>query len=129
MRAPKTERLPCRPRGITVAAILWTFQILAPASLVGQASKPGAPHVGPSRGSLVLDGGPEASSSVARRFVELAGGPKARIVVIPSAGGNEFARDPGTLESSRTRMDLCTWIRRTPKTLCRTDTGSERQCL
>jgi cyanophycinase len=50
---------------------------------------------------LVLDGGPEASGPVAGRFVELAGGSEARIVVIPSAGGEEFARDPATLESYR----------------------------
>jgi cyanophycinase len=48
---------------------------------------------------LVLDGGPEASRSVAGRFVELAGGPKGRIVVIPTAGGDEFGRDPATLEA------------------------------
>jgi cyanophycinase len=65
----------------------------------GQSSKVAATHVGPSRGVLVLDGGPEASSSIAGRFVELAGGLKSRIVVIPTAGGNEFGRDPATLEA------------------------------
>src|SRR5438105_15496376 len=36
-------------------------------------------------GSLVLVGGGTVSPAVKRRFLELAGGPQARIVVIPSA--------------------------------------------
>lgn len=65
----------------------------------GQSIKAAATQVGPSRGVLFLDGGPEASPALASRFVELAGGPKARIVVIPTAGGDEFGRDPATLEA------------------------------
>jgi len=57
--------------------------------------------VGPANGTLVLDGGPEATSAVARRFIELAGGDKARIVLIPSAAGDEVAQDPATLTKYR----------------------------
>jgi cyanophycinase len=71
---------------------------------LGQPNKPGASQVGPVRGVLLLDGGPEASRLVAGRFVDLAGGPKARIVVIPTAGGDAFARDPATLASYRKRF-------------------------
>jgi cyanophycinase len=39
---------------------------------------------GPANGTLIVDGG-GATSPIVRRFVELAGGPKARIVVIPTA--------------------------------------------
>ncbi|MFN8573027.1 MAG: Type 1 glutamine amidotransferase-like domain-containing protein [Gemmatimonadaceae bacterium] len=55
-----------------------------------------ASQVGPIRGTLVLDGGPEASAALGRRFVELAGGANARIVVVPTAMGDD-AHDPATL--------------------------------
>ena len=76
--------------------------VLATAShlLMGQSATP-PPRVGPVHGVLVLDGGPEATPAVARRFVEFAGGDQARIVLIPSAAGDDFARDPATLVSYR----------------------------
>jgi cyanophycinase len=66
--------------------------------LMGQSAVP-PPRVGPVRGVLVLDGGPEATPAVARRFVELAGRDQARIVLIPSAAGDDFAHAPATLVS------------------------------
>ncbi len=47
-------------------------------------------------GALVLDGGPEADSAVARRFVELAGGTHAKLVLIPTASTPGFAWDSVT---------------------------------
>jgi cyanophycinase-like exopeptidase len=47
---------------------------------------------------------PEASTTVGRRFVELAGGPSAKIVLIPSAAGDKAARDPALLEFFRARL-------------------------
>src|ERR1700722_10090705 len=44
-------------------------------------------------GALVICGGGEIPDSIYDRFVELAGGPRARIVVIPTAHG--FADGPG----------------------------------
>ena len=44
--------------------------------------------VGPANGSLVIMGGGPGGDDVIRRFIELSGGPDARIVVIPTAGGN-----------------------------------------
>lgn len=46
--------------------------------VVGQKSS------GPANGTLIVDGG-GATEPIVRRFVELAGGPQARIVVIPTA--------------------------------------------
>jgi cyanophycinase len=43
------------------------------------------PEVGPSRGSLVVVGGGEVSAVIRARFIELAGGPEAEFVVIPTA--------------------------------------------
>ena len=48
-----------------------------------------AQQVGPENGSLIVAGGALRDPAVFQRFVELAGGPSAPIVVIPTAGGAE----------------------------------------
>ena len=47
----------------------------------------GAQEVGPANGSLVVVGGAMQDLGIVRRFIDLAGGPDAPIVVIPTAGG------------------------------------------
>ena len=49
-------------------------------------SSAGAAEVGPSRGALVAVGGGMRDPAIFQRFIELAGGPDAPIVVIPTAG-------------------------------------------
>jgi len=56
-------------------------------ALAQQASGP--PQVGPENGSLVIVGGALSSPEIYQRFIELAGGPDAHIVMIPTAGGAE----------------------------------------
>lgn len=46
-----------------------------------------AQEVGPANGSLVVVGGAMQDLDIVRRFIDLAGGPDAPIVVIPTAGG------------------------------------------
>ncbi len=48
-----------------------------------------AQEVGPARGSLVIVGGGMRDPAIVQRFIDLAGGPQALIVVIPTAGGGE----------------------------------------
>jgi hypothetical protein len=48
-----------------------------------------AQTIGPENGSLVIVGGGMRDLSILHRFAELAGGPDAPIVVIPTAGGGE----------------------------------------
>ena len=48
-----------------------------------------AQEVGPKRGALVIVGGAMKDTAIMERFIELAGGPKAPIVVIPTAGGDD----------------------------------------
>jgi len=50
-------------------------------------------EVGPASGSLVIVGGAMRDPAIAQRFVELAGGVEARIVVVPTAGGGEAYDD------------------------------------
>jgi aminobenzoyl-glutamate utilization protein B len=58
-----------------------TMALIASLVLFGQT---GAPSVGPRAGTLVIDGGAN-NPETKRRFVELAGGPAAEFVVIPTA--------------------------------------------
>ncbi len=53
----------------------------------GAQQPPTAPVVGPARGSLVVVGGAMQSPEIYKRFIELAGGPDAPLVMIPTAGG------------------------------------------
>ncbi len=61
----------------------------------GSAQEPAAaaaisePVVGPPNGSLVIVGGSMRDPAILRRFIELAGGPDALIVVVPTAGGGD----------------------------------------
>ncbi len=48
-----------------------------------------AQEIGPARGSLVVSGGGETTSHIAVRFIELAGGPDAPIVVVPTSGRDD----------------------------------------
>ncbi len=53
-----------------------------------------AQQVGPKEGSLVIVGGGMRDQAILERFLDLAGGPDAPIVVIPTAGGGEdYDRD------------------------------------
>jgi cyanophycinase len=46
----------------------------------------GAAEIGPDKGTLVIVGGNMQDPAIVKRFIELAGGPQAPIVVIPTAG-------------------------------------------
>src|SRR5580700_9308239 len=47
------------------------------------------PEYGPEKGTLVIQGGGDATGTgIDETFVNLAGGPDAKIIIIPTAGGN-----------------------------------------
>lgn len=60
--------------------------LLLPGAVSGQEP---APVVGPPSGSLVIVGGALRDTAILRRFIDLAGGKEAPIVVIPTAGGGD----------------------------------------
>lgn len=55
-----------------------------------------APCVGPPHGAVIAAGGGKLDPVVYERFVELAGGPDARVVLIPTAGAEGGAHDGWT---------------------------------
>ncbi len=72
-------------RSVIAGAVLLAAA-LGPGAVAGQE---GGPQVGPERGALVIVGGAMRSPEIYRRFIELAGGPDAPLVMIPTAGGGE----------------------------------------
>jgi len=68
-----------RPIGLALAALL-----------LAAVSAQGAPVVkGPERGTLIIAGGGKLGPEILGRFIRLAGGPSAEIVVIPTADGEK----------------------------------------
>jgi cyanophycinase len=72
-------------RFLTGVSLVATLLALEPS----RASDLDAQEVGPASGSLVIVGGAMRSPVIRERFVELAGGDTARVVVVPTAGGRE----------------------------------------
>lgn len=75
-----------RLRGAALAAV--AVAVLAGPG-AAQLQQPALPQVGPENGSLIVVGGAMRSPEIYRRFIELAGGPDAKIVLVPTAGGEE----------------------------------------
>ena len=70
-----------------VLMALSVFVVGAGSGVSAQQQGPPPPQVGPENGSLVVVGGAMQSAEIYERFIELAGGPDAHIVLIPTAGG------------------------------------------
>jgi cyanophycinase len=73
-----------RPIGLAAAALLlMAFAAPTPPT-------PPPPVVkGPENGTLIIAGGGNLGPEILGRFIKLAGGPSAEIVVIPTAGGEK----------------------------------------
>ena len=63
------------------------------AALVAAGASVSAQEVGPKRGTLVVVGGALEDSFILDRFLELAGGPEAPLVIIPTAGEGDLYDD------------------------------------
>jgi cyanophycinase len=60
---------------------------------------------GPEKGHLVIVGGNLSAPSIYARFMELAGGPDAPVVIITTAGTDEFLVDDRGIEKTRKRFE------------------------
>ncbi len=59
---------------------------------------------GPRNGHLIIVGGSLTDTSIYARFMELAGGPDAPIVIIPTAGNDEFLIEQNGIEKTKERF-------------------------
>ncbi len=83
-----TNTTPIRPAALALALALSPAVMLSPALPLAPAAAH-AQEVGPPNGSLIIAGGALRDPAVFAQFVELAGGPSAPIVIIPTAGGGQ----------------------------------------
>jgi cyanophycinase len=81
---PSAVALIWRLRSFIALSVLVAF---GSPSISAQIQQPAPPTVGPENGSLVVVGGAMRSPEIYREFIELAGGPDANIVLVPTAGG------------------------------------------
>jgi cyanophycinase len=75
--------------------------LVAPAVLAGTPAY--AQEHGPARGALVISGGAETSTEIYERFIALAGGPGALILVVPTSGNADSFDDS---------CDCLTWLKK-----------------
>ena len=78
------------------------FLFIIPISLSSQKRPGKATKVGPQNGSLVIVGGGRVDDAIFEKFIELAGGPEAQIVVVPTAAGM-YAYDENAANAGRLR--------------------------
>lgn len=76
-------------RSIGALSVFLATVVLSADPAAGQGQQAGLPQVGPVNGSLVVVGGAMRDAEIYQRFIQLAGGPDAHIVMIPTAGGGE----------------------------------------
>ena len=68
------------------------------------------PEYGPPNGTLVIVGGNMRDPAIAERFIQLAGGPDARFVIVPTAGGNKS--QDGSIRVYKEEEVVAAWRKR-----------------
>lgn len=87
-----------------VASLIVSARAAEPAAMAP------APEYGPANGTLIIvGGGPLAGTGIVEKFIALAGGKDAPIVVVPTAGGNRNAK--GELIVYESEKVLASWKR------------------
>jgi len=86
------------------AALIFALLLAAPA--LSQE----VPEYGPPNGTLVIVGGNLKTQAIYDRFIQLAGGPDANFVIVPTAGGNK--NPDGTIHVYKEEDVLAAWKKR-----------------
>ena len=97
----------------TTVLLLLTVGIVSIAGFdkPGSASAQEAPEYGPASGKLVIvGGGPLNNTGIIEKFIELAGGPDARFVIVPTAGGNKTPT--GEIKIYKEEEVIASWKKR-----------------
>ncbi len=82
------------------------FSLLAAAVAFSQE----VPEYGPPNGTLVIVGGNLKTQAIYDRFIQLAGGPDANFVIVPTAGGNK--NNDGTIRVYKEEDVIAPWKKR-----------------
>jgi len=71
----------------------------------------GPPEYGPLKGTLVIVGGGNTQGTgIVEKFIELAGGPEKKFIIVPTAGGNK--NPDGTIKEYKEEQVVGSWIKR-----------------
>jgi cyanophycinase len=75
------------------------------------AARQAAPEYGPAKGSLVIvGGGSMEGTGILEKFIQLAGGPDARFIIVPTAGGNRG--QDGEIRQYKEEDRIASWLKR-----------------
>lgn len=92
-----------------IAATLIAAALLAGAALTGAYQD--TPEYGPAKGTLVIVGGGSTDGTgIVEKFIQIAGGPDKKFVVVPTAGGNK--NDDGSVRSYDEAQIVGSWLKR-----------------
>lgn len=90
---------------------LFTTVLLCSLSLVAQQASAPAPEYGPANGTLVIVGGGNLEGTgIIEKFIELAGGPDKKFIIVPTAGGNRTRQ--GELIAYKEEDVVRSWVNR-----------------
>jgi cyanophycinase len=92
---------------------LWSLFVAALVVLVfgaaGAYQEP--PEYGPANGALVIvGGGGMDGTGIVEKFIQLAGGPEKKYIIVPTAGGNKS--QDGTVRVYKEEQIIATWLKR-----------------
>ena len=94
-----------------VFALTLTWPVRAAQTPAVAAPSTAAPEYGPAKGKLVIIGGNMSDNfGVPQKFIELAGGPTKKFVIVPTNGGNRDAK--GALIEYKPETVLAPWKKR-----------------
>ena len=91
------------------------FALAAAAALISWSAlaqqPPPPPEYGPPKGALlIVGGGSMDGTGIVEKFIELAGGPAKKFIIVPTAGGNR--RQDGALQEYKEDGVIQSWLKR-----------------
>lgn len=90
----------------------WPLTALFAVVVMGAASaNQDAPEYGPAKGTLVIvGGGGMEGTGIVEKFIQLAGGPDKKFIIVPTAGGNK--NNDGTVRAYEESQIVGSWLKR-----------------
>jgi cyanophycinase len=88
--------------------LLWCLVLLLAGAATGFQE---TPEYGPAKGTLVIVGGGNTDGTgIVERFIQLAGGPEKKFIIVPTAAGNK--NDDGTVRAYEEPRTIESWFKR-----------------
>jgi cyanophycinase len=92
-----------------IAATLMAAALIAGAAIAGAYQD--TPEYGPAKGTLIIIGGGSTDGTgIVEKFIQIAGGPDKKFVIVPTAGGNK--NDDGSVRSYDEAQIVGSWLKR-----------------